>query len=446
MMKVIICRKAEKLLLILKSKNMDPSSKRRFLKTIAYGSILSHPALSYLEGLAREYEDRSALELAGMDDFWKKVRGQYKIEQDYINLENGYYCKMPEPVLEAYIGHVRRINLEASRYLRTEQFERKYSIAALLAKKINATKEELIITRNTTESLDLVIAGYPWEEGDEAIMCDQDYGAMLDMFRQQEKRKGIRKVVLELPNHPESDEEIVRLYEQAITPRTRMIMVCHMINITGQILPVKKICEMAHKHGVEVMVDGAHAFAHIPVDVQEIGCDYYGASLHKWLSAPLGSGILYVQKDKIGALWPLFAESPKPQGDILRLNHTGTIPVHVDLGIQDALDYYEWMGHERKEQRLRFLKNYWLEDLKIEDGLVIHTPLESDRSCAIGNIGIEGMDPSKLANVLFDEFGIWTVAINHSNVKGVRVTPNVFTTQNELNQFKDAILSIKKRN
>lgn len=425
---------------------MGPSSKRKFLKTLAYGSILTHPALSYLEGLAKRYEHCTAEELASDDDFWKKVRGQYKIEDDYINLENGYYCKMPEPVLEAYVGHVRRINLEASRYLRTEQFERKYAIAARLAQKINAEEEELIITRNTTESLDLIIAGYPWEEGDEAIMCDQDYGAMLDMFRQQEERKGIRKVVVELPNHPEDDEEIVRLYEQAITPRTRMIMVCHMINITGQILPVKKICAMAQKHGVEVMVDGAHAFAQIPVDVKSIGCDYYGASLHKWLSAPLGSGILYVKKDKIPPLWPLFAESPKPKGDILRLNHTGTIPVHVDLGIQDALDYYEWMGHERKEQRLRFLQNYWLKDLHQEDGLVINTPMEPHRSCAIGNVGIEGVNPTALAHQLFEDFGIWTVAIHHPHVKGVRVTPNVFTTQEELDQFKDAILKIKKRN
>ena len=303
----------------------------------------------------------------------------------------------------------------------------------------DCSPEELVITRNTTESLDLIISGYPWEAGDEAIMAEQDYGAMLNMFDQVSKRHGVICKRVSVPNHPASDEEIVSLYESAITTRTKLLMICHLINITGQVLPVRKICDMAHRHGVEVMVDGAHSFAHIPVSMKEMDCDYFGSSLHKWLSAPLGAGILYVRKSKIPKIWPLMAESPLADDNIYRLNHTGTTPVHVDLAIVNAIAFYEFIGPKRKEERLRYLQRYWTDQVRQLPGIVLNTPDDPARSCAIANVGIEGMKPKVLAETLLKEYGIWTVAINRPGVVGCRITPNVFTTTEELDVLVGAL-------
>jgi hypothetical protein len=201
--------------------------------------------------------------------------------------------------------------------------------------------------------------GLDWKAGDEAIMAYQDYGAMLDMFEQVQNRYGVTRIMLSVPNHPKNDEEIVQLYQNAITPKTKVILVSHMINISGQILPIRKICDMAHEKGVQVIVDGAHAFAHFKYKIEDLNCDYYAAALHKWLSTPLGAGMLYVRKDNIKKVWPLLADGEKDLNKINRLNHTGTHPVHTDLTINDSIDYYEMIGPERKEARLRYLQNYW---------------------------------------------------------------------------------------
>ncbi|MGB1831708.1 MAG: aminotransferase class V-fold PLP-dependent enzyme, partial [Flavobacteriaceae bacterium] len=302
----------------------------------------------------------------------------------------------------------------------------------------------LVITRNTTESLDLVVSGFPWKKDDHAIYALQDYGAMQDMFLQIKKRYGVKLTAVSVPNHPQSDAEIVELYESQITPKTKMIMLCHMINITGQILPVKKICEMAHRHGVEVLVDGAHSIGHFEFKISELDCDYYGSSLHKWLATPLGAGLLYVKSDHISKIWPLLADNEKNLTNIKRLSHTGTHPVATDLAISNAIDYLQWIGLKRKEERMRFLKNYWYEALRDVPNIVINTPIAADRSCGIGNIGIQTLSPHLLAERLFKEFKIFTVAIDYANVKGCRITPNVFTSTEELDEFVNAMKSLAK--
>jgi selenocysteine lyase/cysteine desulfurase len=239
--------------------------------------------------------------------------------------------------------------------MRTVQFDNKKNIAARLAGIAGCLAEELVITRNTTESLDLVIGGFDWKAGDEAIMAVQDYGAMLDMFDQIQNRYGVVNIKLSVPNHPKNDEEIVNLYASAVTPKTKVIFVSHMINITGQVLPIRKICDMAHAKGVQVIVDGAHAFAHVKFRIDELDCDYYAAALHKWLSTPLGAGLLYVKKENVKNLWPLLADGEKDMNKINRLNHIGTHPVHTDLTINDCMDYFEMIGAERKEAKH---KNY----------------------------------------------------------------------------------------
>ncbi len=378
------------------------------------------------------------------DAFWQSIRADYDLKTEYINLENGYYCMMNKPIMEAYFKDIKHTNCEASYYMRTVQFENKLKTRDNLADLLGCDKEELIITRNTTEALDTVISGINWKPGDEAIMAWQDYGSMLDMFKQQEKRYGIVNKMISVPNHPKSDEEIVSLYENAITSKTRLIMVCHIINITGQILPIKKICNMAHSKGVEVMVDGAHAIAHINFKISDLNCDYYGSSLHKWLGTPLGAGILYVNKAKIKNLWPLFADLNFAENDIRKLNHTGTNPIAIDIAINHAIAYYLKIGIERKQERLYYLQNYWTSKLINNKRIVMNSTLAPNRSCAIANVGIEGIAPNDLAKILLEKYKIWTVAIDYpqANVNGVRITPNVYTTTKELDVFVNAMLML----
>jgi len=377
--------------------------------------------------------------------FWERIRKDYRLKSDYINLESGYYNIIPTPILNKYMEHIQHVNYEGSYYMRTVQWDNKKKAAACVAELVNCSEKELVITRNTTESLDMIIGGYPWEAGDEAIFAVQDYGAMQVHFHQMEDRYGIICKKVSLPNHPESDEEIVALYESQITPKTKLLMVCHMVNVTGQILPVRKICDMAHSHGVEVMVDGAHCIGHINVDLAELDCDYYGSSLHKWLCAPLGAGMLYVAEKNIPKIWPLLAEHENDKTKIRRLNHTGTHPVHTDLTINDSVDYLEMIGMERKENRMRYLQRYWSDQLRDVDNVVVNTPIELHRSCGIANVGLKNMKPSDMAKTLLDEFNIWTVAIDFENVHGCRITPNVFTTTEELDEFVDAIKTMAKR-
>lgn len=417
--------------------------KRQFLKKLGQAAVLS-PLLPYT--LKAAAEPRHLMyDPENEDGFWEKIRQDYDLKQAYINLENGYYCISPRPVMERFMEHVKNINYEGAYYMRTAQEQNKKLLSDSLAAFLGCREGELVITRNTTESLDLVIGGYPWKSGDEAIMAEQDYGAMLNQFRMVSGRYGVVNKVISIPNHPQSDNEIVDLYESMITRRTRLIMVCHMVNITGQILPVKKICDMAHCHGVEVMVDGAHCVGHIAVNIPELNCDYYGSSLHKWLSAPLGCGILYIAPGRAARLWPLFASHEENPDKLARLNHTGTHPVHTDLAISSALKYHNQIGTKRKEERLRFLQRYWSDKLRTVKGIQLNTPTEPFRSCGIGNAGIPKMEPELLAKALLEEFGIFTVAINSAHVKGCRITPNVFTTTAELDHFVHAMKTLAQR-
>ena len=417
-------------------------NKRSFLKSAALTGLGTHIGFSSLAALFEQKKNIPAAELAADDAFWKNIRDQYILKPDYINLENGYYNFSPQPILEKYIEHIRYVNREGSYYMRTVQFDNKRRVAKKLAELVGCDADEVGITRNTTESLDLIIGGQEWKAGDEAVMAIQDYGAMLDMFDQVSKRYGVVLKKISVPNHPASDEEIVSLYANAISPKTKLLMVCQMINITGQILPVRKICDMAHSKGVEVMVDGAHAVAHIQFNMKDLDCDYYGASLHKWLSTPLGAGLLYVKKEKIAKLWPLLGDGNPNLSDITRINHTGTHPVHTDLTIEDAIDYYNMIGGERKEKRLRFLQQYWTSKVKNIPKIILNTPTDDKRSCGIANVGIQGITPGDLAKRLLNEHKIFTVAIDGANVFGCRITPNLYTTLEELDAFVKALKTL----
>lgn len=419
-------------------------NKRSFVKNFSMLGLAGMPGVNQLDKWLKQHEHALPTTLASDETFWEGVRKGYRIKPDYINLENGYYCFLPQELLEKSIEHIREINYQGSYYMRTVQFDNKKAMAAKLAALAGCRADELVITRNTTESLDMIISGMHWQAGDEAIMADQDYGSMLEMFKQVANRYGVVNKIISVPNHPTSDDEIVKLYANAITANTRLLMICHMINITGQILPVRKICDMAHAKGVAVMVDGAHAFAHIQYSISDLNCDYYGASLHKWLSVPLGAGLLYVKKDNINKVWPLLAESETLTNDIARLNHIGTHPVHTDLAIADAIDYYFKIGPERKEARLRYLQHYWTSKVRNMPNILLNTPADAARNCGIANVGIQSILPADLAITLLKKYNIYTVAIDYAGVRGCRITPNIYTTPVELNQFIKALTELSR--
>lgn len=418
--------------------------KRDFIKSISLaGLALPLNTLSMTNWLT-EYSNMPAETLAQNEEFWSVIRSGYDLKPDYINLENGYYNFLPKNILEAYINNIRAVNLQGAYYMRTVQSDDKQKSVAALAGLAGCSPEELIITRNTTESLDTIIAGFPWKEGDEAVMAIQDYGAMLDMFQLVAKRHGVINKIISVPVNPQSDEEIVQLYANAITSKTKLLMVCHVINITGHVMPVKKICDMAHSKGVQVLVDGAHAFAHLNFKIPDLHCDYYGASLHKWLSVPLGTGILYVKKDLIHQNWPLFGPSIGEEKSIARLNHTGTHPVATDITIPFAIQHYQSIGADRKEARLKFLQQYWCKQVRHLPNIIMNTPEDPQRCCAITNVGVKGIKPADLAKTLLDQYKIYTVAIDNpaANVQGCRITPNLYTTTSELDQLVNALKEI----
>jgi selenocysteine lyase/cysteine desulfurase len=415
--------------------------KRNFLKSISLAGLALPLSSNAMNEWINQYEQASPAQIADDENFWSVIRSGYKLKPDYINLENGYYNFLPENILEAYIKNIREVNYQGPYYMRTVQGDNKKKANTALAELAGCTAEELVITRNTTESLDTIIGGFPWQAGDEAVMAAQDYGAMLDMFTLVGKRHGVVNKIISLPHNPKSDEELVQLYANAITPKTKLLMVCHVVNITGQVMPVKKICDMAHSRGVQVLVDGAHAFAQLNFKIPELNCDYYGASLHKWLSVPLGAGLLYIKKEHIQKTWPLLGPSEGEDKSIARLNHTGTHPVATDITIPYAIEHYKMIGAERKQARLQYLQQYWLKQVKQLPNMIINTPDDPARCCAIANVGVKGMKPSDLAVSLLNKYKIYTVAIDRpeASVQGCRITPNLYTTTKELDVLVAAL-------
>lgn len=414
-------------------------NKRDFIKSTALTAIGTTFGMDAISAMFKSKNGISPVVLAQDEKFWATIRKQYLLKPDYINLENGYYNFIPQPLVEKFISHFRHINYHGSWYMRNFSVSDKAKVVEKLAAVVGCSAEELAITRNATESLDIVIAGKNWQAGDETIMAEQDYGTIVSAMKHIASRFGVVNKMVSVPNLPSSDEEIVSLYENAITPKTKFILVSHIINITGQILPIRKICDMAHAHGVEVCVDGAHAIAHFKFNISDLNCDYYGSSLHKWLSTPLGAGLLYVKKEKIPGVWPLIIGGEKDPFKMQRISHMGTHPAHTTLTISDAIDYYNTIGAERKEARLRYLQVYWTSRVRKLPRIILNTPEDPNRACGIANVGIEGIQPKDLAKRLMDEYKIFTVGIDSANVYGCRITPNVYTTTDELDIFINAL-------
>jgi len=313
-----------------------------------------------------------------------------------------------------------------------------------LAKEWGVDAEEIALTRNASEGMQILQFGFDLKRGDEVLTTTQDYPRMINTFLQRERREGIVLKQFKIPVPAEDDDEIVRLFETNITPKTKLILMCHMINLTGQILPVKKVVAMARKHNLPVVVDGAHALAHFDFTLKELDCDYYATSLHKWLFAPHGTGLLYVRRSKIKGLWPLMAAPTNRDDDIRKYEEIGTHPAANYLAIGEALTFHQGIGGKRKQKRLIFLRDYWADRLKRHDRIKLHTSQKPGFACGIANVFVEGIDTAKLNQWLWDKHRILTVGIKHAEFTGLRVSPSVYTSLEELDRFGDAIEHVLK--
>ena len=419
-------------------------TRRTFLRSIG-GATAASALASIGEGgiervlAATRGVSDSPGKLAEDESFWREIQQAFSVDRSIINLNNGGVSPSPRVVQEAMARHLAYSN-EAPVYTMWRILEPQIeAVRQRLAASFGCDPEEMAITRNASEALEICIFGLDLKPGDEVLTTNQDYPRMLTSWRQRERREGIKLNFISFPVPPPSMDDLVTRFEKAITPRTRVIQVCHITNLTGQIFPVKRICRLGRERGIEVIVDGAHAFAHFPYRHADLDCDYYGTSLHKWLLAPHGTGFLYVRKSKIAKLWPLMAADKKQDNDIRKFEEIGTHPAANHNAIAEALTFHEGIGPERKAARLRFLKDRWARRLEGQKGIRMLTPYDAQQSCGLALFSIEGMDHGKLGAHLWDRYRILVTPIEHDEFKGVRVTPNVYTTLGEIDTFCDAV-------
>lgn len=378
-------------------------------------------------------------EVARDESLWHEVQQAFTVDRTLINLNNGGVSPAPRIVQEAMKRHLDYSN-EAPVYTMWQILEpQREGVRQQLAHTFDCDAEEIALTRNASEGLQICQLGFDLKPGDEVLTTTHDYPRMITTWKQRERREGIVLKQFPLPVPAEDPDEIVRLFAENITDKTRLILMCHIINITGQILPVKPVVEMARARGIPVIVDGAHALAQFDFKMSDLGCDYYASSLHKWLLAPHGTGFLYVRKDKIADLWPMMAAPEKMDTDIRKFEEIGTHPAANYLAIAEALAFHNGIGGARKEARLRYLRDYWAERLLVHDRVRLHTSLKPEFSCCIATVQIEGVDTKKLAAHLWDNHRIIVVPILHEQFEGLRVTPNLYTTLTELDRFVAAM-------
>jgi selenocysteine lyase/cysteine desulfurase len=374
-------------------------------------------------------------ELARDESFWSRIREEFEVPEDFVHLEYGYYHPACRAVIEVEINAVRAAHRRGTHYKRNEMSSDREAARSDLARLAGADPEEIIITRNTTEALNIVIQGIPLARNDEVICSDQDYPSMVEAWEQRVQRTGIVVRSISLPLDPASDAEVVDRFAAAITPRTRVLFVTHLINFTGQVLPVAKLCALGRQHGLQVIVDAAHSFAQLDFSIASLDCDYLAASLHKWLAAPLGLGMLYVRRDRISALEPLFADTRLARSDIRKLEHFGNRPDSAHIGLREAIRWQEAIGAPVKSARLHFLQRRWTGVARTLPRVRMLTPSDPTRHGAIGAFSIEGMEPREVVDRLMREHGVFVNALDHPFLRGVRVTPGMPTTAEQIDRL-----------
>jgi isopenicillin-N epimerase len=395
--------------------------------------------------LNRAYAHVAPEDLAGDEEYWKTIRAAYARDSKLINLNNGGVAPAPSSVLEAEIEAIRYSN-QLPAYRMWHDLEPGIEdVRKKLARMWNTDPECIAITRNASESLQIAQFGLDLQPGDEVLTTSQDYPRMITTWQQRERREKIVLKQLDFAVPVRNSLDLVQMFEQGITPRTRVMHVSQVVFMTGQIMPVKEICALARARGITSIVDGAHAFAHVPFQFSDVDCDFYGASLHKWLSAPIGTGMLYVRKDRIGKHWALMAAPPSMDNNIRKFEEIGTHPAAMHNATLQALEFHEQMGAERKFARLRYLKNRWAERLGNVPGAKVLVELEPTQSGAFGTIHFDTIEPGKLSDSLLSNYNIFVVPIKGPGFDGIRVSSNVYTSPDEIDQFCAAVEAIVPR-
>lgn len=423
------------------------SARRRLLTTSAAAAVavLRPGAVAFAQKAMVAAGKRSAEELARDEDFWWNVREAFTVDRTLINLNNGGVSPSPRIVQDTEIRYLEMENMNPTYYMWRILDPGVETCRRRLATSFGCDPEEIAITRNASESLETVQFGMDLKRGDEVITTNQDYPRMIAAWKQRERREGLKLTQLKFQVPAPSLDYLAQLIENAITPQTKVIHICHITNLTGQIFPVKKICQMARKRGIEVIVDGAHAYAQFPFKHADLDCDYYGVSLHKWLLAPIGTGMLYVRKEKIPKIWPLLAADESLVNDIRKFEQIGTHPASQRNAIAEAMNFHESIGVERKAERFRYLRQRWTEALRPLKGIQLFTSDDPTMSCGIGLVGIEGMTADKIAGFLNSKYRVWVTTVTMpGEFAGVRVTPNVYTTLGEIDTFIEAMQDLVK--
>ena len=384
---------------------------------------------------------KSAVELASDEDYWSIIQQAYTVNPSIINLNNGGVSPAPRVVQEALDRYNKLVNEGPSYFMWRVLDMGREPLREKLAELAGASPAEIAINRNSTEALNTVIFGLRLQKGDEVIGSRQDYPNMINAWKQRQTREGIVYKQINFDFPIEDDDAIVQAFEKAITPKTKLLHITHVVNWVGQILPVKKITAMAARRGIETLVDGAHSFGLIDFKIADLGCDYFGTSLHKFLSAPIGSGMLWIRKEKIESIWPLVCNDLPESNDIRKFETLGTRSFPIEQAIGEAINFHNAIGSQRKQERIHYLKNYWASAVKNIPGVKLHTSLNPTYSCAICGVSVDGLTPQELDNDLFTKYKIHTVGINWENIHCVRVTPHVYTRLKDLDKL---VLAIKE--
>ncbi len=391
---------------------------------------------------SKKIDHLDAAQAATDEDYWSIIQSAYTVNPSIINLNNGGVSPAPLVVQQA-VARFNDLSNEGPSYFMWRILDQgREPLREKLALLAGALPDEVAIDRNSTEALNTIIYGLNLKNGDEVIGTKQDYPNMIQAYKQRALREGIVYKQLSFDFPIENDEQIVKAYEDAITPKTKIIHVTHMINWVGQIMPVKKISDMAHAKGIEVVCDGAHSFGLLDFKIPDLGCDYFGTSLHKFLSAPIGSGMLWIKKEHISKTWPLLCNGEPHSADIRKFETIGTRSFPIEQGIGEAINFHEAIGSKRKEERIRYLKNYWASKVKEIPKVKLHTSLKAAYSCAICGVSIDGMTPGELDSALFNKYKIHTVGIVWENISCVRITPHVYTKIADLDKLVKAIEEI----
>ena len=415
---------------------------RRNLFRLAAGTAVAafqDDAIKRVSAAAAATKGRTPEDVAADEDFWAEVRNSFTVDRNVLNLNNGHVCPSPHNVQEAMRRYLDYSDM-GPYHTMINNLEREIEgVRRRLAAAAGCDPEEMAITRNSSESLENAQYGIDLKPGDEVLTTNQDYPRMLTTFRQRERREGIVLKTISFPVPPPSMDDLYQRFEKAVTPKTKLILVCHITNRTGQIFPIKRICAMAHARNIPVIVDGAHAFSHFPLQISDLDCDYYGVSLHKWTYAPIGTGFLYVRKSRIASTWPLMAADSRQDTDIRKFEEIGTHPAANHNAITEALIFNENLGIDRKAARLRYLRDRWALRLTQNPKCkTLHSP-DPAQSCGIGFLAFNGVDAGAIRETLVNKYGIYTAYVPHEEYTGLRITPNVYTTLREIDMFSEAV-------